>query len=228
LDCKFLLCCQIGMDPVRKRLVKAIEAKGLNLKDVSLRIGRSHSYIQQFLHRGVPVQLPEKVRVRLADLLELSEEELGKPEQSLPIRLVKSEVINVPEFAVQTSAGGGAIVMTENKRRDWPFPPDYLRDELGLGTASLALLEVRGDSMEPTLHSGDRVMINMSDCQIQQPGVFVLHDGDGTVIKRVEKVPFSEPPMVLIRSDNPTYGQYQVQGELIRVFGRVVWAAKRL
>lgn len=132
----------------------------------------------------------------------------------------------VPEYDVGVSAGGGALIDGENMRGQWPFDPSYLSDVLGLANANLAILEVRGDSMEPTLSSGDRVMVNMSDKQVSQPGIFILWDGDGTVIKRVEKVPGVDK-LVLI-SDNTRHGKYEVDGENLQIVGRVVWAARRL
>lgn len=132
----------------------------------------------------------------------------------------------VPEYDVSVSAGGGALIDGENMRSQWPFDPSYLSDVLGLANANLAILEVRGDSMEPTLSSGDRVMVNMSDKQVSQPGIFILWDGDGTVIKRVEK-DFTEGKIALI-SDNKRHGRYTVSGDDLQIVGRVVWAARRL
>lgn len=226
MDCDVALRQNEPMDPVRKLIVKAADERGRTLKELSLMLGRNHAYLQQFIERGIPAKLKETDRAKLADLLGVTESELGAPTRNRAIELPR--VANVPEYNVHVSAGGGAIVGPENKRRDWPFAPDYLRDELGLERAKLAMVEVRGDSMEPTLSSGDRVLINLSDCQVSQPGIFVLFDGDGTVIKRVEKVPYSDPPIVVIKSDNPSHGQYNVPGELVRIVGRVVWAARRL
>jgi len=219
-----------AMDQVRKRIVKVAEERGLSLKQLSLEMGRNHAYLQQFVERRIPAKLKEEDRSRLSELLGLSETELGAPERAKPIVVEGHEgkVSNVPEYRVHVSAWGGAIVSSEDKRRDWPFATDYLRGELGLERARLAMLEVRGDSMEPTLSSGDRVLVNMSDRQVSQPGIFVLFDGDGTVIKRVEKIPYSDPEQIVIKSDNPVHGAYTVPGELVNIVGRVVWAARRL
>jgi phage repressor protein C with HTH and peptisase S24 domain len=215
------------MDHVRKLIARTAKERGLTYKELSLAMGRNHAYLQQFIERDVPALLKERDRSKLAEILGLSEVDLGAPVKKIT-QAVNDNISNVPEYRVHVSAGGGSMVASEDKRRDWPFASDYLRNELGLDRAKLAMLEVRGDSMEPTLSSGDRVMVNMSDRQVSQPGIFVLYDGDGTVIKRVEKIPYSDPEQIVIKSDNPAHGTYTVLGELVNIVGRVVWAARRL
>ncbi len=133
----------------------------------------------------------------------------------------------VPEFDVHVSAGGGAMVAEENEISRWPFNPEYLSQFLGLARAQLAIVEVRGDSMIPTLQSGDRVLINTSDKQISQSGIFVLFDGGGTVIKRVDKRIGNEETVTLI-SDNQVHERYEVPLDILNVVGRVVWVARKL
>lgn len=133
----------------------------------------------------------------------------------------------VPEYNVHVSAGGGAAVGDEEVVAQWPFNPEYLNKFLGLTRAQLALVEVRGDSMEPTLNPGDRVLVNMSDKQISQSGIFVLFDGDGTVVKRVDKRIGDDETVTLI-SDNTIHERYDVPLDQVNVVGRVVWVARRL
>lgn len=68
------------MDSVRKRLLDAIKDGGFDLKDLSLRIGRNHAYLQQFINRETPRHLNEIDRKKLAAILKLSELELGAPD----------------------------------------------------------------------------------------------------------------------------------------------------
>jgi lambda repressor-like predicted transcriptional regulator len=63
-------------DPVRALVVQQLDAKGLTMKEASLRMGRSHSYLQQFLMRWIPRDLPEKDRPKLAQLLDVAEDQL--------------------------------------------------------------------------------------------------------------------------------------------------------
>lgn len=216
------------MDRVRRLIVNAAERRGLELKEISLRLGKNHAYLQQFINRGVPNKLKEDTRAALAEILEIPEEEIGGRASSASRRSDDANVIRIPEYRVHVSAGGGALVAEEEVRQEWPFAVSYLREELGLDRSKLAIVEVQGDSMEPTLHTGDRVLVNMSDRRVSQPGIFILNDGDGTYIKRVEKIPASNPPRIVLISDNEIHGRYEVPTEAINIVGRVVWCAKRL
>ena len=60
------------LDPVRKLIVERVP----NLKEMSLDIGKNAAYLQQFVRRGVPVELPERVRKRLAEKLNVPEADL--------------------------------------------------------------------------------------------------------------------------------------------------------
>ncbi len=92
-----------------------------------------------------------------------------------------------------------------------------------LRTDRLSLTEVRGDSMEPTLRSGDQILVDLSDTNISIPGVCALRNG---AIKRVERVPGSN--RVRLTSDNDRHGTYEVPAETVKVLGRVVWFGRRL
>ena len=82
--------------------------------------------------------------------------------------------------------------------------------------------------MEPLLASGDRILINVSQQVPVPPGIFVIWDGMGLVTKRIEHVPNSEPPKVVIKSVNPEYASYERLAEEVRIVGRAVWVARRL
>lgn len=119
-------------------------------------------------------------------------------------------------------------VASEVVEKSWPFDPDYLTVELHVDPGEVTLVQVRGDSMEPTLTSGDRVMVNMDDKRVSQPGIFALRDGEGIVFKRVERIIGSAPAKLILSSDNKHHSNHQVLADDIQIIGRVVWAAKRL
>lgn len=136
--------------------------------------------------------------------------------------------VNIPEYDVRASMGDGFVVDRETIKDVWVFSRRYLAEELRLNLRNLVVIEVIGDSMEPTLKSGDRVLVDMSDRRIGIPGVFVLRDGDGTVAKRLEVVPNSNPQKLKRISDNPLHSTYEVLAAETNIIGRIVWFARRL
>lgn len=76
--------------------------------------------------------------------------------------------------------------------------------------------------------SGDRILVDTSQRVPVPPGIFVIWDGLGLVAKRIEHVPHSSPPTVVIRSINPEYATYERHAEDVRIVGRVIWMARKL
>lgn len=235
----------MDLDPVRTRVLKLIEDRDTDLKNASLKIGKNAAYLHQFVFRGTPKVLPEDAREELAKYLGVEEAKLRHRE--VPARKPRSKpnapdddaavvparvpdgFIGIPEIDVRASAGPGAFHEgLEETKVTWLFPEAIVRHEFRAPPNELRMITVDGDSMEPLLSSGDRILIDTSQRVPVPPGIFVIWDGMGLVAKRVEHIPNSEPPKVLIKSVNPEYQAYERIAEEVNVVGRVVWAARRL
>jgi hypothetical protein len=57
------------MDTVRALIIARLDQTGQHMTVVSKAVGKSHSYLQQFLRRGIPSVLPEDVREKLGQQL---------------------------------------------------------------------------------------------------------------------------------------------------------------
>ena len=135
----------------------------------------------------------------------------------------------VPVIDVRASAGPGAWNdKFEEAKETWLFADPLIRHEFRAKPEDLRIITVDGDSMEPVLSSGDRILIDVSRTVPVPPGIFVIWDGMGLVAKRIEHVPHSEPPKVVLKSLNPEYDSYERLAEEIRVVGRAVWVSRRL
>ncbi len=65
------------MDAPRTLLVATLARRpDLDLQKLSLAIGRNHAYLQQYLVRGAPRELPEPARQALAPLLGVHADDL--------------------------------------------------------------------------------------------------------------------------------------------------------
>ena len=60
------------------------------------------------------------------------------------------------------------------------------------------------------------------------PGIFVIWDGMGLVAKRVEHVPHSDPPTVVLKSLNPEYASYECSVDEIHIIGQAIWVSRKL
>jgi phage repressor protein C with HTH and peptisase S24 domain len=236
----------MDLDPVRTRVMKLIERRETDLKHASLAIGRNAAYLHQFIFRGTPKVLPEDVRAALAEHLGVNEAELRH--RSVPPRKPRSKdaadsdaaapskaprlpagFSAIPEIDVRASAGPGAMHEgLEETKETWVFPDPVVRHVFRARPADLRMIAIDGDSMEPLLATGDRILIDTSQRIPVPPGIFVIWDGMGLVAKRIEHVPNSEPPKIVIRSLNPEYQTYERDAEEVNIVGRVIWAARKL
>lgn len=137
------------------------------------------------------------------------------------------EILNIPAYAFKAGMGGGGVITDESPQDYWPVPRVYLR-HIRLETADLATITVEGDSMSPTLESGDQILINQTDKNPARGGIFAIHDSDTLVVKRIEKIPGTDPVQLRLISDNPNHGAYDVLADDTSIIGRVVWFARRI
>jgi hypothetical protein len=70
--------------PLRELITQKLLEADLSMSEASVRIGKNASYLQQFLHRGVPAELRENERQQLAQLLGVDENQLRG--NSVPLR----------------------------------------------------------------------------------------------------------------------------------------------
>ena len=104
----------------------------------------------------------------------------------------------------------------------WQIPTAIVRAYSTAPAADLRIITVMGDSMEPALQPGQRILVDTGDKKPSPPGIFVVWDGLGLVVKRVQMMPHSEPARVKITSDNPKYDPYERTLDEAYIQGRVI------
>lgn len=228
-------------DPVRERVRDGLRRRGLTLREASLALGRNAAYLHQFLERGSPRTLTYPDAAKLAELLgcdaeALRHESVPKRRKSAPRRrrFVPPEfpgapLAGVPELDVAAAAGGGAFnadAAVEKAR--WYLPEAMLRHEGGARPEDLRILRVQGDSMEPQLREGDRLLVDIARRTPATGEMAVLWDGTGLVVKRVEIVPDEDPPRLRLLSANPDYPVYTCLADEAHVVGKVLWTVRKV
>lgn len=130
--------------------------------------------------------------------------------------------IQVPRYEIAASAGGGALVHSEQIVDVMSFKSDWIKVSLGLSPKNVAVISVIGDSMEPYLSEGDLVMVDLGVTHIENNAVYVLQFGDSLLVKRVQVKLDGE---VIVKSDNSLYEPETFRGEAaerLRVVGRMI------
>ncbi|MPW31112.1 hypothetical protein F9L16_19215 [Agarivorans sp. B2Z047] len=136
----------------------------------------------------------------------------------------------IPIYDIAASAGPGNAARNFVGHELFSMSAEVFKT-LGITPKSLFLIPVMGDSMEPTLHDGDHmlVMTRDDDSIPIKGGIYVLRHGEDLMVKRLD---FDTDQRVLtVRSDNPDYStkrlkdsdleQISIIGEVVRVIAKI-------
>lgn len=142
-------------------------------------------------------------------------------------RALKDRVL-VPYYPeVEASAGPGAIATDHVQEVTLAFRQDWVRKR-GLSSRGLQAIHVRGDSMEPTLRSGDLIVFDTESTR-HSDGLFVLNFDGELLVKRLQRL---SQTRLVIASDNPLAGSSEIdlrdETQHPRIIGRVVWLGRDL
>lgn len=217
----------------RQRLLDLAAQRGVSLSGLSALIGRNPAYLQQFVRKGSPRKLEENDRRVLADFFGVTEVELGAPSARPEASVAESgaahrrrgaaDWADIPRLPLGASAGPGAVADTELPVGNLRFSARWLKAQ-GLDPAMLSVIEVEGDSMEPTLRDGDEILVDRTARPLRA-GIHVIRLDDVLLVKRLE--PGSAGTLRVI-SDNPAYPGAERTVQEVGIVGRVVWKGGRL
>ena len=198
-----------------------LEKRRLNQKGLAEKLGVAPNTISQIVngHRYPSLELLEKI----AEVLAVSLPEFfSRRDESLP------DIEFVPLIKAVPRAGAGGLETDGEHEGLYSFHSSFLLRKQGT-PETMRLFRIAGDSMEPTLFSGDMIMVNTGEAarHVQTGMVYLLRLGDELMVKRLENRPGN---MLLIRSDNPSYqaipvSKAEMEGE-IEIFGRMVWSCR--
>lgn len=111
---------------------------------------------------------------------------------------ILEEPVLIPMRDVSASAGPGAENGEEPIIGYLRFPEAFVRS-WGRSLVSVEAIQARGDSMYPTIHDGQWVLIDRADCLLADGLVYGFRTPDGLRLKRFQKAIDGTPMLV---SDN--------------------------
>jgi hypothetical protein len=151
-----------GMDDsVRQLIVREAEKRGESLAALSKKLGKNHAYLQQFVKRGTPTELPERVRRSLAGLLQIEEgelrgsAELGAPPPAAGYR-PPQRILGASDLKVFAAVEGGPGEMVVSTDPIDLVPRPWYMGQVRDGFAVLVV----GDSMVPAFEPGELAIVN--------------------------------------------------------------------
>ena len=120
------------------------------------------------------------------------------------------------------AAGAGANAADERVLGSLAFRDDWLKRH-GLNTAQCRVIEVIGESMEPTLQHRAMILVDFQRTIRRRDKIFAVRTEDGPVVKRLQR---TEEGWQLV-SDNPAYKPVPWPRDA-QVLGQVMWTGRTL
>jgi transcriptional regulator with XRE-family HTH domain len=143
----------------------------------------------------------------------------------------------VPELDTRAGLGGGGVPSREVRKdgrhadpvkpEGWLFPPSFVREQLHTAATRLLVLDTNGDSMAPTILSGERVIVDTGHKTPTPDGLYAIRDTFGAiVVKRLQVTRNTKPVRVKIISDNPNHATEEVPLSELEIVGKVLCCLK--
>lgn len=202
------------MEP-RETLDGLISERGETYASISRLLGRNSAYIQQFIKRGSPARLDQSDIALLALHFDVPVEMLGGKEGPT---VGQRSIVKVPLLN-----GTG-----NDSRSQWRLVDAAWLGRLCDQPASVAILPIVGEAMEPTLCNGDEVMISRVRFQESvREGLYAIRGSSEIFVRRIAIDPTKNRLTVL--TDHPAYPSWQgIQRKGVDIVGRVIWIGARV
>lgn len=141
-------------------------------------------------------------------------------------RVDGGEVVQLQKLDLSLSMGPGTLIDDYVESEPVSIDLAFIRAITRSPPERLRLVSGIGDSMYPTLNWGDVIMIDTTDRGLgKQDGIYWIDLYGAAGLKRLRTV---GPGRILVKSDNPTVGDQEVDAADLRIEGRAIWVARGL
>ncbi len=202
----------MNIEQIRAHIDHLIRTSGSNYRSLSLQIGKNEAYLHQYINKGSPLRLPEPQRRRLAELLEVDEQELT----DLPLPKTISQNRGRSQTALVE------MISSQNLNHETigflSLPKSDFINITSKDPNSVKMLRVVGDSMVPTLKDRDYILADFSSNQIDTDGLYLIRSAKQISIKRIQQL---SPSEVVLISDNTNYKPISVNLKKLEILAKV-------
>ncbi len=193
------------------------KGRGILKGEVIEKLVRHYQFNPMWLHLGQGEPFPG-ARRKYKDVCGPEQEPC--PEPNLP-----SEFVFIRQVRGKISAGGG-LIPDNTIDLMAAFRKNWIKRKGGK-PEDMSLIRVAGDSMEPTLLSGDLVLVDHSRNVItSQGGIYAISIDHEIMIKRVQVL--HDQGKLRIISDNKQYPPQEVEAGKVAINGKVIWFAREM
>lgn len=207
------------MSDLSSRLSDLLAKKNLSLNAFAKMVGVTQPAISKIVNGET---LNPKYIVEIADALGVSVEwlktgkgeapDFAKLEENPTAYEDEKPMLRLEVLDVYASAGNGSFVTGDltSYTHAVEFENAYFAQVFQRANAKgLSIINVDGDSMEPTIGSGDLLFVDTTKSAYQGDGVYVFSYGENLYVKRLQFA----GDVLLVISDNPRYKEWEIKKE---------------
>ena len=214
------------LETIRKKLEKYIIENNHTFREISLKIGRKDSYIQQYVKYGFPKRLNEMDRKKICQILNIPEKELLDDEllknaitppsyEDEDIRSSNNEFISLDIHATRPSSN-----IYENIIGRMSLSFIEFGHWLSGNPFELKVLKFEGDYMEPTILNGSLIIFDSHISSYRGDGVYVIKIGEAVQVKRLQQI---DAKTMMLKVDSPRYQDINCKISDITILGRALY-----
>jgi phage repressor protein C with HTH and peptisase S24 domain len=209
------------------RLKREMQRVGVNARELSERANVGRSFVYDILSGKSVNPTTQKISA-VADALGVSVPYLmaGTSNDNEILKTTGENFSLIPITALEFKEDGSYIVSTKPQSEAFFFKKDWIEKHLNTRPENLRVVFIQGDIMEPTLYNNDMVLMDISKTVPNPPGIFVIFEGAGLIVKRLEYIRKHNTPQVIIKPDNRRYTSYECDLLEVDIVGKVVWFSR--
>lgn len=204
------------------KIAELADAVGVDAANISrLETGKQKQFTEQSLTR-----IAQALGVKVIDLFTSGEIDttVYKNSSDALASTEGKDVFRVEVLDVSASAGSGHIQGSDII--DVIHAIEYSNDQAltmfgGRSSSGVKVINVRGDSMSPTIEPGDLLFVDVSINEFDGDGIYTFGFDGKIYVKRLQMI----PDQLLVISDNPKYREWSISKEneyRFYIYGKVL------
>lgn len=213
-----------SLEIIRKRLGERITSTGHTFREISLKIGRKDSYIQQFVKYGFPRRLNEVDRKRICLVLGMDERELIDDDlvynsASVPdiVQVRKRNITEQNYINIDVTQTAGNLMDSRQIIGKMSLNYKDFNQFLGSNALNLKAIRITNDSMFPTLPTETLVFYKENIKEYDGEGIYVIEYHEGIQIKRIQRTGINK---YLLMTDNQLYQDIKCNEDDFVIIGK--------